>query len=546
MKRSGGSGSISAVSAGRWRLRVSLADGTRRSVTTDAENEEHAQRLLDALIYELASTHHLSTGSPTMRALGERWLDEREISKNAQAHERTTWKNHVLDASMEWADLPVSTITRADCVRWLELLEHKKAKKPAGWKKGGRELFFDRTLSVQTRTHCRNVLKKFFDWCVAKKLVRESPATGLPVRSTKVDHEREDAWTFLTRDELDKLRTCAAIPEQTRDLFLFAIYTAMRQGELWALRWRDIELDGEKPRCTVRRSHDRTTKTKHVRRFPLFAPAVEIVERQRQRVPHGPDDLVWPDHNGDRREEKSDAGWSDKAGAKGVRVAGWKTIAGITRHVRFHDLRHTCASHLVMGTWGRAWSLLETQKFIGHRSQDMTQRYAHLSADHLHSAAANTLAPPVGPERANDWPARANVGPRAVGPEPTVTTRTASESPEKVLERATGFEPATASLGIQQALECFRTLLAQASNARPTELVAREFLGAVANEGETAGELLDELVIAAFREGFSSDSRLGLALTVTEGGPFRWRRGIELAAQLLTATEGTKSKERAR
>lgn len=67
---------------------------------------------------------------------------------------------------------------------------------------------------------------------------------------------------------------------EIRDLLLFAVYTGMRQGELWGLRWRDIELDGRMPRVTVRRSHDRSTKSKRAavpavraRRRDLAAPA---------------------------------------------------------------------------------------------------------------------------------------------------------------------------------------------------------------------------------------------------------------------------------
>ncbi len=60
------------------------------------------------------------------------------------------------------------------------------------------------------------------------------------------------------------------------------------------------------------------------------------------------------------------------------------------RRVRFHDLRHTCASHLVMGTWGRQWTVNEVSAFIGHSDISVTQRYAHLSVDHLAVAAAET------------------------------------------------------------------------------------------------------------------------------------------------------------
>ena len=51
---------------------------------------------------------------------------------------------------------------------------------------------------------------------------------------------------------------------------------------------------------------------------------------------------------------------------------------------RFHDARHTYASHLVMKGEG----LYTVQKLLGHKKPDMTLRYSHLSPDHLHRAVA--------------------------------------------------------------------------------------------------------------------------------------------------------------
>ena len=75
---------------------------------------------------------------------------------------------------------------------------------------------------------------------------------------------------------------------------------------------------------------------------------------------------------------------------RGKVCPGWKVKAGIARRVRFHDLRHTCASHLVMGTWGQAWSLSEVAAMLGHSRTTTTEIYAHLSPDHLFRKAAQT------------------------------------------------------------------------------------------------------------------------------------------------------------
>jgi integrase len=60
------------------------------------------------------------------------------------------------------------------------------------------------------------------------------------------------------------------------------------------------------------------------------------------------------------------------------------------RHVRWHDLRHTCASSLVAGWWGRRWTLQEVQAYLGHSSITMTERYAHLAESVVKDAARET------------------------------------------------------------------------------------------------------------------------------------------------------------
>ena len=56
--------------------------------------------------------------------------------------------------------------------------------------------------------------------------------------------------------------------------------------------------------------------------------------------------------------------------------------AGFTEMIRFHDLRHTFASHFMM----KGGNIYDLQKILGHSTIKMTERYAHLSPTHLENA----------------------------------------------------------------------------------------------------------------------------------------------------------------
>ena len=429
MRRTAGGGSIDVRPSGKHRVRLTFADGRRKNANFDTKEE--AEKFLNAALVEIAEAGIAPTGALTLKVWGEKWLDRREETGTHRAidTERSTWKCHI--ATAPFADWPLANIARRDVKEWVVALSRKKALAPAAWKAGTPKRT-SRPLSRQSVVHALNLLRK----CLADAIEDEVLKGDNPAKDVRVPSRpsTEEGWTFLSETEIDQVVRCEGIHEPGRLLYTVAIYTGLRQGELWGLHWSDVHLDGHQPRLVVRYSHKGPTKSGKIRHVPLLAPALEALRRWKELNPKRTVALVFPTVTGCRRRESDEAGWRDRHVTKTQVEPGHKTLAGISRRVRFHDLRHTCASHLIMGTWGRAWRIEEVCAFLGHSDITVTQRYAHLSADHLHRAASETVSTP-------------REGPAKVPTRGPGTLRSVENPLKTSSERATGIEPATFSLG---------------------------------------------------------------------------------------------------
>lgn len=103
----------------------------------------------------------------------------------------------------------------------------------------------------------------------------------------------------------------------------------------------------------------------------------------RKGRPWNPLRLVFPSLRGTMRQPGAPSGWER-----------WVASARLGRTVRWHDLRHTCASSLVAGWWGRAWTLTEVCALLGHSSIKVTERYAHLAGSITQDAVKATADVP--------------------------------------------------------------------------------------------------------------------------------------------------------
>jgi integrase len=250
----------------------------------------------------------------------------------------------------------------------------------------------DRQLARSTVRNAFGVLSVAMRDAVMAGHLHANPCAGVVLPRTET--RTEDEWTFLSATEVAALLGHRVLDASFRRIYTIAIYTGLRQGELWGLRWEDVRLDEARLVVRYGNANGGPTKSGKPRTVPLFAPARAALLELRElggvrRV--GGHVFTWtpkgepPRPFADGYDGSWAGSWHRRRGGPrdGERVFrdGWRERCGVRSEVRFHDFRHTCASHLIMGTWGRAWRCEEVQVLLGHTSISTTQRYAHLAPE---------------------------------------------------------------------------------------------------------------------------------------------------------------------
>lgn len=336
----------------RYRVRVPV-DGRRKSIGTYA-TEAAAVEARDA-----AMAKDTGGGTWTVRSWGAVWIMRRRLRAKARRGERgernakkdeQRWASLVLGAP--FADTELRRLQRQEVYQWVEAL-------------------LDR-LERQTVCNALNLLRCALQDATNAGHCARNVALDIRVARKASD---EDPHTFLTLEELRALLTCdptVGLPPNllrrrradwlvmTRTILIVSAYTAARPSELWRLRWRDVALDGPRPELRL----PKTKNGKH-RSVPLVGPPLAALRAWRSGIG---DALVFPGEDGKPHGEGYDAAWST-----------WRKASGINPAARFYDLRHTCASHLLMGSGDgyptEPWSIERVSAFLGHSDIQVTQRH---------------------------------------------------------------------------------------------------------------------------------------------------------------------------
>lgn len=184
-----------------------------------------------------------------------------------------------------------------------------------------------------------------------------------------------------------------------------ALRTGLRRGELFELRWGDVQLKGRSPHLRISRAVAKgiigTPKNNKTRTVYLTPATVELLEQCKRKA-----------RDAEARKARENAATSDSPDTEGSTLAARRALGAQLvfaadggspissnstdwalrhvcelanlREVGWHVLRHTYASHLAM----RGVPLKTIQEQLGHSTVQMTLRYAHLSPDSMSDAVA--------------------------------------------------------------------------------------------------------------------------------------------------------------
>ena len=363
-RRAYGSGSLTVRAGtdgsetwyGLWRAngrRVKRRIGPKRQPgSSDGLTRTQAEAKLRRLIDETEVAPPVGERGVTIQTVVNRYLPDAE----RRGCKRATRQNIESEARVHliphFGTKAVATITPEDVAGFVAALERKD-------------------LSAKSIRNIVATLSALMNYAKAarRRWVAINPCDGVELPAVAASTEIR----FLTLDEVDLLVAHARPGEfehHDRALYRSAAMTGLRQGELLALRWRDVDWFAQRIRVRqnyVRGEFGMPKSRRSIRSVPMADEVGAELERLFQRSHHQHDgDLVFA--------HPATGGPLHKPGVL-RRMRRALKAAGLDETHRFHDLRHTFGTRMAAA----GVPMRTLQEWLGHRSVTTTQIYADYS-----------------------------------------------------------------------------------------------------------------------------------------------------------------------
>jgi integrase len=318
--------------------------------------------------------------------VAKQWLEYKKPNLR-----ETTWLNYEGIVSRNFgafSDIKISLITTATVEQFFTSLQVRKRRYRKRVKaKAANSLRPETTVRLNTVRGIIGVLSQIMTYAVRHKMIDSNPVRDAERPRKTIGDDGDNRVVRVLEPEQIKRFLDAVEDPKYQTLFLTAVMTGARQGELLGLKWPDV--DFEKKQIYINRTFNHglffSPKTRLSRRAIDLAPIV-IKELRKWKLASPPNelDLVFPN---DKGQPMICNGYVHRPFVKALAAAGCLRI-------RFHDLRHTYASLLIQQ--GENIKYIQTQ--LGHATPTMTLNvYSHLMKSE-NQAAALRLENAVFPE----------------------------------------------------------------------------------------------------------------------------------------------------
>lgn len=323
-----------------WRVKYADADGKQTMETLGPEREGWNRRKAEAELRErLVKVERRGWRRPrplTFAEYADTWFTEGELRRSWRTRTVIQYRSIAKRLKDHFGPFPLTTIRPRHVAEYVA----KQAK----------------TYNASTVSRDLSLLHDILKTAKREELIESNPVEG--AEHPKLGRRR---WRILEPVEVTRVLK-AFVDEQARTIFLTLVLTAIRRGELQALRWRDVDLVENVLRV-------RDSKTEEGIRAIALSPALaEALWQHRRRSNYsGDDEFVFchPDRGTVYREHVF---------AEQFRAA--LTSAGITDYVRpFHDLRHTSLTNEAAS----GSTPIALMAKAGHTDMKITRRYLHLA-----------------------------------------------------------------------------------------------------------------------------------------------------------------------
>ncbi len=358
---------------------VYYVDGRQRWKSLGPVTRKEAERHLREILNEIQDGTFRDLKPISFREYAKKWLEFHRANVKPSSYDsyRSVVNSHLVKA---FGDHALSAIARPSLRQFTaDLLETGRAPK--------------------TARNVLTILHKILEDALEDGYLRNNPAHKF--RKPKVSIERVD---FLTPEEVHQFLN--HVSPAMYPLFLTAVMTGMRRGEILGLQRGDIDWHGGQihvRRALYKRRFVTPKSRKGLRAIDMAPTVAHTLQGHLLQVADAPDALVFPARRGKPMDP-------DNLVKREFQPA---LVRAELRQIRFHDLRHTYASLLINNS--------ENIKYIaeqmGHASVQITlDRYGHLFPNVRREAVLRlekTLFPPKLDVLLNAKPERP--GPEAPG-----------------------------------------------------------------------------------------------------------------------------------